>query len=106
MKLKFVALMLASLAVVAHAQTPATDTQPAKAPTVQNNRMSECSAEFKATGKDGKERQAFMKTCLSAKSADGKKAQNHKMTQCSADFKATGKPGAERKAFMSTCLKG
>ncbi len=37
------------------------------AKTAQQNKMATCSADFKATGKDGKERQAFMKECLSAK---------------------------------------
>ena len=62
--------------------------------------MAQCSADFKATGKDGKERQAFMKDCLT----DKKAAQNNRMTQCSADFKATGKDGKERQAFMKECL--
>ena len=32
----------------------------------QQTKMGTCSTEFKATGKEGKERQAFMKECLSA----------------------------------------
>jgi outer membrane lipoprotein-sorting protein len=74
--------------------------EPAAAPSAQNSRMAACSADFKATGKDGKERQSFMKDCLT----DKKKAQNNKMSSCSADFKATGKDGKERQAFMKECL--
>ncbi|MEH3085376.1 MAG: PsiF family protein [Xylophilus ampelinus] len=70
------------------------------APSAQNNRMAACSADFKASGQDGKERQAFMKDCLT----DKKKAQNNKMSSCSADFKASGKDGKERQAFMKECL--
>ena len=71
------------------------------AKTKQQNKMGTCSTEFKATGKDGKERQAFMKECLSS----GKQEkQQSKMGTCSADFKATGKEGKERQAFMKECL--
>jgi outer membrane lipoprotein-sorting protein len=77
-------------------------TDAASAPTKQQNKMTTCSAEFKATGKAGSERQAFMKECL--KKDDGKTAQQNKMTTCSADFKKTGKPGKERQAFMKECL--
>jgi hypothetical protein len=70
------------------------------AKTAQQNRMATCSADFKATGKDGKERQAFMKECLSAKP----ETRQSRMTTCSADFKATGKDGKERQAFMKECL--
>ena len=82
MKLTLVALSLASLAFVVQAQTaapaaatapaaapaaspaPAAEAKPAKPRTAQNNRMSKCSADFKATGKEGKERKAFMSDCL------------------------------------------
>ena len=73
----------------------------ADAPTTQQNKMSSCSADFKATGKPGAERQAFMKECLKA---DGRATQQNRMKTCSADFKKTGKPGAERQAFMKECL--
>ena len=43
------------------------------AKTKQQTKMGTCSADFKATGKDGKERQAFMKECLSNKEAPAAK---------------------------------
>ena len=72
-------------------------------PTAQQTKMGSCSTEFKATGKPGAERQAFMKECLK-KESDAKTAQQNKMKTCSVDFKKTGKPGAERQAFMKECL--
>ncbi len=69
----------------------------------QQGKMATCSADFKATGKDGKERQGFMKECLSNKPAAAKP--QGKMATCSADFKTTGKDGKERQAFMKECLK-
>ncbi len=71
--------------------------------TKQQSKMATCSAEFKTTGKDGKERQAFMKECLAASKQE---KQQTKMGSCSAEFKATGKPGKERQAFMKECLSG
>lgn len=91
-----------ALAVAAFAgSAQAADT--AAAPTKQQTKMGSCSTEFKATGKPGSERQAFMKECLK-KESDAKTAQQNKMKTCSADFKATGKPGKERQAFMKECL--
>ncbi|MDD0812429.1 PsiF family protein [Curvibacter sp. RS43] len=48
------------------AKAPAeASTAPASAPAQkQRNRMGECSAQFKATGKPGSERKAFMQECL------------------------------------------
>lgn len=71
--------------------------------TKQQNKMASCSADFKTSGKDGKERQAFMKDCLAASKQE---KQQNKMSSCSADFKATGKAGKERQAFMKECLSG
>lgn len=82
---------------------PAGATDAASAPTSQQSKMGDCSAQFKATGKAGSERQAFMKECLK-KEVDAKAAQNNRMKTCSADFKKTGKPGGERQAFMKECL--
>ena len=45
------------------ASAPATPTPPA-ADKKQTTRMSECSAQFKTTGKPGSERKAFMQVCL------------------------------------------
>jgi uncharacterized protein YdaL len=73
----------------------------ASAPTKQQTKMGTCSADFKATGKAGSERQAFMKECLK-KESDAKTAQQEKMKTCNVDAK--GKKGDERKAFMKECL--
>jgi Spy/CpxP family protein refolding chaperone len=83
----------------------AADAASAPSATAQQSKMGDCSAQFKATGKPGGERQAFMKACLK-KEVDAKTAQNNRMKQCSADFKKTGKPGSERQAFMKECLSG
>lgn len=85
---------------------PAGAADAASAPVAtQQSKMGDCSAQFKATGKPGSERQAFMKECLK-KEVDAKTAQNNRMKQCSTDFKKTGKPGSERQAFMKECLSG
>jgi outer membrane lipoprotein-sorting protein len=81
----------------------AADAASAPAATAQQSKMGDCSAQFKATGKPGGERQSFMKECLK-KDSDAKSAQNNRMKQCSADFKKTGKPGKERQAYMKECL--
>ena len=91
------AVALAAFSLSAHAA------EAASAPTKQQSKMGSCSADFKATGKPGAERQAFMKECLK-KETDAKTAQNNKMKTCSADFKKTGKAGAERQAYMKECL--
>jgi outer membrane lipoprotein-sorting protein len=92
-------LTLIAAATMAFSFTVAHAADDAK--TKQQNKMTTCSADFKATGKDGKERQAFMKECLSASKQE---KQQDKMSSCSADFKATGKDGKERQAFMKDCL--
>ena len=75
---------------------PAHAADAAKAPSAQQNKMTECNKE--AGDKKGDDRKAFMKTCLSAKKA----SQQEKMKTCNKD--ATGKKGDERKAFMKQCL--
>ena len=82
-----------SLGTVAHAAE-----DKAAAPTKQQSKMATCNKD--ATGMKGDERKAFMKTCLSNKTA----TQQDKMKACNTE--ATGKKGDERKAFMSECLKG
>ena len=72
----------------------------AKAPTAQQNKMTECNKE--AGDKKGDERKSFMKTCLAAK----KQTQQDKMKACNADPKAKELKGDDRKKFMSECLKG
>jgi hypothetical protein len=37
---------------------------PAKRPSVQNERMKNCSADFRASGKPSSERRAYMRACL------------------------------------------
>jgi hypothetical protein len=75
-----------------------------KAPSGQQSKMATCNKE--AGDQKGDDRKAFMKECLSAKSADGSASaatpQQQKMKACNADAK--GKTGDERKAFMKTCL--
>jgi outer membrane lipoprotein-sorting protein len=93
-------LAVAMAAFTASAQAADTTAGAASAPTKQQTKMGSCSADFKATGKAGSERQAFMKECL--KKDSGKTAQQQKMTTCNADAK--GKKGDERKAFMKDCL--
>ena len=93
---KTIALMTAAVALVLSMGTAQA------AETKQQNKMASCSTEFKATGKDGKERQGFMKECLSAKPEAA--TQQGKMATCSTEFKATGKDGKERQAYMKSCL--
>ena len=71
----------------------------------QQNKMKECNAQ--ATDKQGDERKAFMRECLSAKPAKteaGGKSQQNKMKEC--NNKAGELKGNERKKFMSSCLSG
>ena len=68
--------------------------EPAKKPTEQQQRMTECNK--KATGMKGDERKAFMSSCL-------KDTPQDRMTKCNKE--ATGMKGDERKKFMSECLK-
>jgi len=93
--IKQVTLAVASLFVCAGLAQAAD-----KAPTAQQNKMTECNKE--AGDKKGDERKSFMKTCLAAK----KQTQQDKMKACNADPKAKELKGAERKKFMSECLKG
>lgn len=70
------------------------------AKTAQQSKMTTCNKD--ATGKTGDERKAFMKECLSAKTA-APETQQGKMKTCNVDAK--GMKGDERKKFMSECLK-
>lgn len=73
----------------------------------QQEKMKACNAEAKEKTLKGDERKAFMKECLSAKSAgnsDAKTSQQTKMKTCNADAKDKGLAGDERKAFMKDCL--
>ena len=70
------------------------------AKTAQQSKMTTCNKD--ATGKTGDERKAFMKECMSAKTA-APETQQGKMKTCNVDAK--GMKGDERKKFMSECLK-
>ncbi|MEO8671562.1 MAG: PsiF family protein [Tahibacter sp.] len=97
-----VSAVLVSL-VAASSGVVAAETKPAKAPTAQQQRMTDCNQQ--ATGKKGDERKAFMSSCLKGETvAAHKPTQQEKMKSCNTD--AAGKKGDERKAFMSNCLKG
>ncbi|MGQ3053132.1 MAG: PsiF family protein [Roseateles sp.] len=75
-----------------------------KEATPQQSKMAVCNKD--AGDKKGDERKAFMKECLSTKSAAtsaGVTPQQQKMKTCNADAK--GKTGDERKAFMKECLR-
>ena len=62
---KTLALLAAALAALSMSAHAADAASAASAPTKQQTKMGTCSADFKKTGKPGKERQAFMKECLS-----------------------------------------
>lgn len=97
------AAALALSAASALAADEPTPKEGAKAPTAQQQRMTQCNKDAKADGKTGDERKAFMKSCLSGKAPE-QTAQQQKMTQCNKDAKAQNKAGDERKAFMKECL--
>ena len=68
------------------------------AKTAQQSKMGTCNKS--AEGKNGEDRKAFMKECLSAKAEPA--TQQSKMKTCNVDAK--DKKGDERKAFMKECL--
>ena len=74
----------------------------------QQNKMKACNDQANAKGLGegkGEERKAFMKECLSAKSAKGgKPAQQEKMKACNKEAGEKQLKGDDRKKFMSTCL--
>lgn len=73
----------------------------------QQEKMKTCNADAKTKALSGDERKAFMKSCLSADSADtGLTKQQSKMKTCNADAKTKALSGDERKAFMKSCLSG
>ncbi len=83
----------------------------ATATTKQQDKMKTCNADAKTKALKGADREAFMKTCLSAgdKAAAATPkpltAQQQKMKTCNADAAANSLTGAERQKFMKTCLK-
>ena len=78
---------------------------PAKAPTAQQQKMTTCNAEAKTKALKGDERKAFMKECLSAKTA-APATQQDKMKTCNVDAKTKNLAGDARKTFMKECLSG
>lgn len=79
----------------------------AEGATPQQQKMKDCNAEASAKTLKGEERQAFMKSCLSAKGPEPmKKAtpQQEKMKACNKEAGDKQLKGDERKKFMSTCL--
>ena len=76
----------------------------------QQNKMKACNDQATAKGLGegkGEERRAFMKECLSAKSAKGgggKETQQNKMKTCNKEAGEKELKGDARKQFMSDCL--
>ncbi len=100
---KWLALLAAAgcaLSLAAHAADA-----PAKAPTAQQQKMTTCNAEAKTKALKGDERKAFMKECLSAKTA-APATQQDKMKTCNVDAKTKNLAGDARKTFMKECLSG
>ena len=67
----------------------------------QQQKMKTCNAEATQKGLNGADRQAFMKTCLTAGNA-----QQTKMKTCNTQASSQHLSGDARKKFMSDCLKG
>jgi hypothetical protein len=80
----------------------------AVAASAQQNKMKACNEQANEKGfgeGKGDERKAFMKACLSAKSAEGGKGnQQNKMKACNKEAGEKKLKGDERKQFMSDCL--
>lgn len=81
---------------------------PSKKQAVQQQRMKSCNDQAGKKDLKGRERQAFMSECLSAKGKGGGKmnAQQARMKSCNAQAAKRDLKGDERQAFMSRCLKG
>jgi hypothetical protein len=87
------------------------DKAPSKAQKAQQARMKSCNEQAGKKDLKGRERQAFMSECLSAKGSKGKgdgkmTAQQQRMKSCNAQASKKGMKGDARKDFMSECLKG
>jgi hypothetical protein len=82
----------------------------ASAAPAKQSKMAVCNeqANDKGLGEGkGDERKAFMKECLSAKTAKAVKTggtQQNKMKSCNTEAGTKGLKGDERKTFMSACL--
>jgi len=68
----------------------------------QQSKMTDCNKQ--ASDKNGDDRKAFMKSCLSAApaAASAPMTQQERMTACNSQ--ASGKKGDDRKSFMKSCL--
>jgi hypothetical protein len=78
---------------------------PAKTPTPQQQRMSDCNKS--AGDKKGDERKTYMSSCLKGEQPAAKALtpQQQRMKDCNAKATSQSLSGDQRKAFMSTCLK-
>jgi psiF repeat len=82
----------------------------AQAATPQQQKMKDCNAEAGTKDLKGNDREAFMKSCLSAKAAKAPQAekqgtpQQQKMKTCNKEAGDKQLKGDERKKFMSSCL--
>lgn len=79
----------------------------AEGATPQQQKMKECNAEASSKALKGEERQAFMKSCLSAIAPEPMKKvtpQQEKMKACNKEAADKQLKGDERKKFMSSCL--
>ena len=102
--MKIASLVVLSLLTAVMGLAPVAGAAPA-----QQNKMKVCNAQADEKGLSGEgkgdERKAFMKECLSTKSAkSGKTAQQEKMKACNKEAGEKKLAGDERKTFMSTCL--
>ncbi len=97
--LAFATLSTPVFAAAHAAAAPAAD----KKPTAQQSKMATCNKDAGDKKLEGDPRKAFMKECLSAKSA-GATAQQDKMKMCNKDAGDKKLAGDPRKAFMKECL--
>ncbi|GAA3997119.1 hypothetical protein GCM10022279_20970 [Comamonas faecalis] len=108
MKKMFALLAAASLAWTFSVQAAEGDATAKKPLTPQQQRMKTCNADAKTQALKGDERKAFMKQCLSGKTAAPAAAQEStqqtRMKTCNAEAKTKQLAGDERKAFMKSCL--
>ena len=89
--------------VLASFGTLTATTASAKEPTAQQQKMTTCNADAKTKDLKGDDRKAFMKSCLSNKTA-APATQQEKMKTCNADAGTKQLKGDERKTYMKSCL--
>ena len=97
--LAFAALSAPSFAASKAASAPKAE----KNTTAQQSKMSTCNKDAGEKKLEGEPRKAFMKECLSAKSAAATMQQD-KMKACNKDAGEKKLAGDPRKAFMKECL--